>query len=868
MLRLLRHLWRNLAGRTRFERDMSEEMRLHLDLHEESLRQHGSSPADARWRARAEFGNITAAKDACRDATGIGRFDLCVQDARVALRRLRASPAFAATAVASLALGFGANAVIFSALNGLLLKPLPFDASHELAWVFSVAAAQPDVPRTVAADDVTAIAERGSFDSLAVIDDTTLVWERPERFQLWKGLSVTRSLADVLRIRPAAGQFPRDEELAAMGPAIAISEERWRRDFGADGAVIGRRLQFADNKSFVVVAVLPARLEFPLRRAPLGGTGSGFEPGVQDFWILNGVRAASWPGGLVLSRLSRGADARSAALDISTLAPDRSRPDGESRTLRVVPMRDQVLGLLKPVLPILQAFALVVLMAACANLANLMLARAITYRADAAVRLALGASTHHLSRLAFVESLLVCALGATAGLAVAVGGPRLLMTLMPPAAPVVRTIAPDAATLLVLLSLCLAATVFFTVLPGVVRSKLPGVVLLRESSRDAAPAPSRLLRGLVAAQLSMSLVLLTGAAALQGSLTRLIHVDSGYRTSHVLTADVLLYIPQSQRVLQNVYGRLRTLPGVEALGVIHSTPLTGKWSVRDSIEIIDANGRHTTAPMTGSFVGFDYFGAMGIDLVAGRYFSDAEALMPDSPAVIINDLAARAYFPGGRAVGARLFMYGSYRQVVGIVRATRDIRPDAPPEPQWYQPMFFDGSQIVMRVSGDPRQYVERVTRALLDADSRLIVNSVAPLDDIVADRVMESRMAALLTSCFAVLALGLAGLGLAGVLHFTASRRWRELGLRVALGATRRSLMWLVTREAAATIAIGVAAGVPLMRATVWILQPLLFQGPAIEPHVIATIVMTLLMVSAVACVIPAWRAARVDPMVALRKV
>jgi predicted permease len=863
MWRRLARALRNLGIRGRFERDLAEELRLHLEFHEAELRRQGHAATEARRLARAEFGSVASAMDGCRDARGIGRVDALIQDVRVATRRLRAAPAFTVTAVLSLAIGFGANAVVFSAINGLLLSPLPFERAEQLAWVSTVDPVRPGDREAVGSEHVNMLVGRPeTFASVAVIDDASLVWERGERFQSWTGLSVTSSLSQVLKVRAVAGRLPEVDETLAS-PSMAISEERWRRDFGADPGVIGRRLDFADRKSFTIVAVLPAGLEFPYARAPLAGTGSGFRPGVQDFWILNHVRAADWPGGIVIGRA---ADDQSLDRVAASVAAVPVRQDGRSRALSVMPLREQVLGPLHDALPLLQGFALLVLVAACGNLSALILARATASRAESAVRLALGAGLTHLTRLAAVEALLICALGAGLGFVVALAGPSLLVGLAG-TQPLVHRIAPGVATLGVLLGLCVAATTFFSWLPGRIQSTLPVITLLRDSGRAAMPAAARWLRPLVAAQFALSLVLLASAALLQTSLSRLIHVDSGYEPDRVLTADVLLYVPKAQEPLRRIYDRVRTLPGVEALGVVHSTPLTAKWSIQDTIDVIDGGERRATKPMIGGLVAFDYFQVMGIDLVAGRYFTEAEAFEADPRAVILNDLAARAYFPDGNAVGGRLFMYGAVREVVGVVRATREIRLDAAPEPQFYQPMFFGSSQIVLKVAGDPGRYVESVRRALLEADSRLIVGDVTPLGAIVSDHVSERRLAARLVSVFAGLAVVLAGVGLGGVLHFSTSRRWREFGVRAALGATRQALLWHVARDAVRLISSGLTFGIPLALLAVWFLRPFLFGGPELDWRIAIGVASMFCLIVGFACLVPAWRASRVDPLEALRR-
>jgi predicted permease len=859
----LRRFIDRFLARRKFERAMGEEMRLHIDLHEESLVEKGLSRSEARRLARADFGSVAAAKDACRDARRFGRADALGREVRTSIRRLRMSPGFVVTAVTTLAVGLGANVLVFGALYGLLVKPLPLEAADRVTWIFSRNAGDAGDRQPLSSEEVQLIATRArSLAAIAVLDDVTLIRERPERFERWQGLAVTPSLFDVLRIGPVLG---RGEPTLSGPQAILISHERWTRDFAADPAIVGRTLEFSDKKIFTVQGVLPAGLEFPFARSPLAGNGSGFVEGGQDFWILSAVRNNSWPGGVVISRLADSADVGTAEKELAALGAERAAKDPR-RSLEVSTLRDQALGFLKPALPLIQMFALLLFAAACANLASLICARTVADRRQAGVRIALGATGRHLARLSAIEALLISGAGAAAALLIAIGGKAVLSKVLPFAPAQSSGPLGDWPPLLMLAGLTLVAVLLLAIVPGIVRSGMRPGALLDGAPRGVSPRSSRMLRTLVAAQLALSLVLLAGAGVLRASLHRLLGVDAGYVAAQVVTADVQLFVPNAQTALREIYQKVRSLPGVEALGVIHSTPLTGKWSIRDTIEIVEGDRRRQTSRMTGGFVAFDYFQAMGIDLVAGRYFTDDEAMQAQPRAVIINDLAARQYFPGGNAVGARLFMYGAFREVVGVVRATRDVRLDLPAEPQFYQPMFFNGSQIAARVAGDPSDYVEPIRRTLLGADPRLIVGDVRPLGDIVADRVRERQLAATLSSSFALLTVALAGLGLAGVLLFTIAGRRRELGVRAALGATPSSLAVLVGRDALGMVAAGLVAGAILFYSTGRLLRDLLFDVSAFDPLLLSGAVGGIVLAALIAALIPAWRAGKVDPVTALR--
>lgn len=861
MRRWLARLAARLRARRAFERMMNREMRLHLELHEDELERQGLSRKDARRQARADFGSVAAAKDDCRDARGFGRLDTLGRELRTSVRALRRAPGFVVASVASMAVGLGANLLVFSALHQLLLKPLPIASAERVAWLFAEDAGHPGDRQPLSSGEVRALASRATaLSSIAVVDDSTLVREVPERYELWRGLSVTPGLFDVLQVTPVAGTTG-----ASSGGGMLISHERWQKDFAGSAKILGSTLVFADNKHFPVVGILPPGLEFPYRRSPQIGTGSGFTPGVQDFWIVNPVRDHDWPGGLTIARLSA-ASRLSSWAEVAVAADSGPRTEGERRSAVAVSLRDHSLGMLAPALPVLQAFALLVLLAALANVACLQLARATRQRTEAGVRIALGATTGHLWRTNLTESMLVTLLGACAAFALAAAGRGAFANITGDNAIVADVTIVNGSTLVMLAAVTMVIAAGLAGIPALARARSTVNTLVGGAPRGASPQTSRALRALVAAQFALSLVLVAGAAALQRSLDRLLSVDAGYRTDHVVTADVLLYVPKAHQALREIYSRVRTLPGIEYFGVIHSTPLTGKWSIRDTIEIVEGPDRRTTAPMTGGFVAYDYFQAMGIDLVAGRYFREDEAFEANPRAVIINDLAADRYFPAGKAVGARLFMYGALREVVGVVRATRDVRLETAAEPQFYQPMFFDGSQIAVRVTGDPASYVEPIRATLLASDSRLIVNEVTPLGRLVAERVRERRLAARLVTVFGALVVVLAAIGLAGVIHFVALEKWRELGVRAALGATRGGLTTVIFRDAIGMVGVGLMTGAVVIAITGRSLRGLLFEGSPYEPGALALAVAAVTIVGLMAGLVPAWRAGRADPLTALR--
>ena len=787
-------------------------------------------------------------------------------DFRFAFRRLRATPAFLITAALTLALGMGANALMFSAANGLLRRPLPFHDADNLVWVLGRMPDAPAEPDTLTSQEAELVARRPSlFARTAGIGDAGLVREVGPRHDRWLGLWATRSLFDVLHITPALGAIPSTLPPDGAPRAIFISHERWTRDFNSDSAIAGRTLAFADNKSFVIAGVLPPGVEFPFSRAPHKGHGAGFRPGVQDFWILAPDPPGGHPGGVMIARLAAGRDAESARAEVTALAsqlPGRA----PGRAYSVTSMRDHALGLIGPALPVLQLFSLLVLVIACANLANLMLARAAAARTDTAMRIALGASRRDLVRLQAVEAFIVSACGAAAGLALAWLGREMLAALAPRHTALVARLTIDGAVMLFLGGTAVLTTLLFGVIPGIVRGagSLSGLL---SSARHTGRGTERTLRWLAVSQIGLSLALLAAAAALHNSLQRLINVDAGYRTGGVITAETLLYIPNREAtpIMSALVDRLEAQPYVEAVGFVHSTPLTGKWPVRDTFEVIDGPGAGETPSMPGSFVSPGYFAVMRIPVLAGRAFEEADTRRADYP-IVINDIAARQFFPGRNPIGARVRMTGKLREIVGVVKATRDARLDAAAEPQWYQPIVFGTSEMLVRVSGDPAAHLPSVRREIEAADPRMIIQRIVPLDAIAGDSILERRMASSLVSAFACMAIALAAVGLFGMMHFGVLRRRRELAIRSALGATRARLLRGVLARSLFVASAGIAIGIALSLALAGSLRSFMFETVPASAGTLALASALMLVVALAAAFQPAWRAAAADPAAALK--
>jgi putative ABC transport system permease protein len=791
-------------------------------------------------------------------------------DLRFALRRLLASPGFLVTAVLTLALGMGANTLAFSVVHGLLLRPLPFGDADRIVWIFARTPQAPGERETVSGDEGDALARRTpAFAATAAIGDSGLVRELPSRHDRWRGIWATAGLSEVLRVRPIAGAIPATLPPDGAPRAMLIGHERWMRDFGGDPSIVGQTLAFADNKRFVVAGVLPAGLEFPYVRPPHKGHGAGFTAGVQDFWILAPDRAGEHPGGVMIARLrdavSMNASASAVASTSAALASSLPQQNG-GRSLLAIPLRTQVLGMLEQVLPLVQLFSALVLLIACANLANLMFARAAAARSDMSIRVALGARRSDLARLYAIEALVIAATAALLGLVLARLGRDALSAMAPRHGALLARVTLDGSVLALAAGIAIAVTMVCAIVP-ILRQPRGPIGTVMAASRHTTRGLRRTLGSVAIAQIALTVTLLAGAAALRASLDRLLSVDAGYDATGVITADTLLYIPNKEAAvsLATLASRLRALPFVESVGFVHSAPLTGKWIVRDTFDVMDGPAAGRTPEMPGSFVAPEFFKTMRIPLLAGRAFEDRDLGRRDFP-IIINDVAARRFFPHRNPVGAQVRMTGRLREIVGVVKATRDLRPDAEPEPQWYQPGLSGSSELLVRVAGRPHDRVAAVRDQIAASDPRIIVNRILPLEDVAADTVLERRMASHVVSIFAGTALALAAVGLFGVMHFGVLRQRREFAIRSALGATRSRILRGVLQHSLGLAGAGIAVGASFSALLAGVLQRLLFDTAAFSPSTLGLAAAILVMVSTAAAFLPAWRAATADPVAVLK--
>lgn len=791
----------------------------------------------------------------------------------IAIRRLARVPGFAIATVLTVALAVGTNGIIFSAVRGLLIRPLPLWQADRVVWVYGADIAQGDADRSAVYDrEANALRrQRHLFEAVAVIGDRSFVRHVGAQRMRWRGLWVTPSLLDVLHVQPAAGRAITIHDARSRSAVMMISYERWTRDLGGDPSVIGQPLRFIDNKTFTVVGVLPPALEFPQGRPPRAGNGAGYRPGVQDFWIL-GQQGDELPGGTVVARLQPAvppARASAEAAAIPAAVADTNDAAANRRRLDVVPMRAQALGLLDPGLRLAQGCAALMLLLAAANLTNLSLIRLRARRRELAILSAVGAPRSAIARAVVAETTILSAAGGMMGLGLAASARGILRALSAGGAPMLERVEIDWMVALFTLAATVIVALLVSLVPAIAATRTdPRAAMAGGGWGHAGDARGGSVRAaFVISQVAIAMLLSIGAGLIARSFTRLMAEDTGYQPAGVITADIEIYDhPKSAQYYRDLHRTLLATPGVEAVGLIHATPLTSTWRFGDRFEVVGRSYPPEGAPrVAGSFVAFDYFAAMRIPILAGRAFTAEEYMDWRSSALIINESAARRFFPEQDPIGQRVHI-GKVRTIVGVVKDSRDVRLDAPAEPTWYQPVFGKGNQLIVRTSGDEAAAVAAIRRVLLASDPNLVIESIGPFRDVIASTVTERRMAMRLLAALAGLAVFLASVGLYGVMSFSVKQRMKELGVRSALGASPAALRALVLRSGLRLSLIGLSIGLLLALASTRVLRGLLYHVSPTEPSTILQMAALLFVVSLLACGVPAWGASRVSAAVAMR--
>ena len=801
------------------------------------------------------------------------------QDVRYALRMMVKNPAFTTIAIVALALGIGANSAIFSVVNTVLLQPLPYNDPDRLMMVWEDKAARGFPRDTPSAGNFVDWRDQSqSFEGMAAMADESFNLTGsgdPERID---GKKVSGSFFNLLGVAPQLGRgFLVEEDQPGRNQVVVLSHRLWQRRFAGDPNIVGKTLTL-NGQPNQVVGVMPAQFEFPSRDAEL--------------WVpiaFTNEQAANRGRHYlqIIGRLKPGVTLQQAQAEMNTIAvrlqqqyPQQNSEQG----IAVVPLHEQLVGDIKPALLVLLGAVGFVLLVACANVANLLLARAAGRQKEIALRLALGASRWRLLRQFLTESVLLAAFGGIVGLLLSLVALKVLKGFMPATIAQAQSVSIDARVLLFTLGVSILTGLVFGLAPAVQSSNFNLNESLKEGGRDSSVGArgSRLRGILVVTEVAVSLLLLIGAGLLINSFLRLRSVDPGFKAENLLTMKVVLprakYATHQQRsaFYADLVRRVESLPGVTSAGVTTNLPL---YRQGNSITVNFA-GRPEPPPgqkpaVVTRVISPNYFSTMNIPLLSGRNVNDQDR--EDGPAVaVINETMARRFWPNQEPVGQR-FTPGpvsgppeAWIAVVGVVKDVRQFELIAEPKPQMYlhyqQVGFFEPNDLVVKTAVDPLSLAGSVRKAVWDIDKDQPVSNIKTMDEILSTSIEKQRFTMLLLGIFAGVALLLAAVGIYGVMSYTLAQRTHEIGIRMALGAQRSHVLKLAVGQGLKLVLVGVAIGLIAAFGLTRLMTSLLFGVRPTDPATLVIISAILISVALLASYIPARRATKVDPLVALR--
>ena len=873
---------RFLFSRKRRQAELIEEIQSHLEMAVRDRMERGEGAVQARATAQREFGNAAVVREVTHDQWGWAWLENLFQDLHFAVRMLRKAPGFTTVAVLTLALGIGANTAIFSIVDAVLLQSLPYPDPDQLVLMFDVALKQPDALAGMSYRDFSECREQNHvFSEMAgnAFHDLTLTGAGEPSVVDTAG--VTPEIFPVLGAKPLAGRtlLPEDGKQGAA-PVAVVSENLWRSRFGANPELIGQSISL-DMRAFTVVGILPASFRYP----------DGFPR--QDVWIpvaqdpLFGP-LLSQPGVPVLGgvgRLKPGISMEQAQEEMNTLSARFAKEfpvQDSGLTIRIEPYRQFVVGKLKSALLILLGAVSIVLLIACANIANLLLARATSRGREIAVRHALGAGRARIVRQLLTESVLLGLLGGVTGVLLAAWGVRILRPFLPSDVTRINSIHVAGPVLAFALLLSLAAALAFGLAPALLVTPSNLQTNIKEGGERTGQRGGQRVRSCLAiAEISLAMVLLVAGGLLIRSLALVMSVNPGFDPNHVIEAEVSL--PQFQystpqqwaAFASELLARLHAQPGLRDSALAAPLPMDRQGEATFEFSIVGnpplPPGKSTTADY--ATVSPDYFRVMRIPLMRGRFFSEEDS--PSSPKVaIISETLARRYFSNQDPIGRRMrfgFPPNSnvLREIVGIVGDVRDASLSRQPGPMMYVPFAqapLWGGEVVARSSLSASSVAAGIRHATHAIDKYLPVTDIESFPEAVGKSISQERFQTFLLGSFSAIALVLAAVGILGVISYSASQRTHEIGIRMALGAQRRDVLRLILGQGAKLALVGLGVGIIAAFLLTRLMSSLLYSVSPKDPVTFASVAIVLLAVALTACYIPARRAMRVDPMVALR--
>ncbi|HEX3184589.1 MAG TPA: ABC transporter permease [Pyrinomonadaceae bacterium] len=883
-LNILRDRLKALRQRDSVIDDIDREMRTHLDLQTEANIRAGMSPREAHEQARRSFGNLNRAVDAAYDVKGGGVFETLAQDVRYGARMLLKHKAFTLVAVITLALGIGANSAIFSVVNELLLRPLPYSDPDRIVMLWEVSPEGRHQNTTSRANFRAWRDQSTSYEHMAAFSDQRLTLTGNFEPEEVSGQLAIPDMFKVLGVDPILGRTLLPEDGNDSSPLVAVlSYGLWQRRFGGQSSAIGQPIVLNGLK-FEIVGVMPPNFQFHIKQR--SGTGRPAE-----VWITLPMPTGNTENerGRFLStvaKLKPGVTPEQAGAELRTIEArlsDEVPQFNKNFSAEVLPLREQFFGNVRRPLWLMLGAVGFVLLIACANVANLLLSLATAREKEIALRAALGARRSRIVRQLLTESLLLALLGSALGLGFAWLGIKALLMISPRDVVSLQGVGVNLSVLLWTLGVSVLTGIIFGLAPALHISRLNLNESLKEGGKaDSGQATgSRRIRSvLVVSEIALAVVLLASAGLLVRSFIRLQQVDRGFNPDNVLSMVVRLpsaRYPQDPQLIQffnQAMDRLRNLPGVRSAGMINFLPLYGGLGSNTGFKII---GRPEPPPGQGPscdvrVVDAGYFQTLGIPLLRGRNFSDSEQ-REAKRVVLINEAFARKHFPNEDPIGQRvdvaMFEQPTITEIIGVVGNVRydSLIDEAPPAVYFPHPeLAYPFMTLVLRTDGEPAAIAPAVQREIRAIDPNQPVSDVRTMDQVMAEAVSRSRFNTLLLGLFAALATLLSAVGIFGVMNYSVALRTREIGLRLAIGAQPRQVLLLVLKQGLTLTIAGVGLGLLAAFALTRLLTGLLFGVEAVDATTFTTISLLLVMVSLLACYLPARRAMRIDPMMALR--
>lgn len=868
---------RSLLHRGRVEDELDEELRYHLDRQIEENLAAGMTATEARYAALRALGGIEQHKEECRDMRRVNFIEDFVRDIRYGLRVLIKSPIFTIVSVLSLALGIGANTAIFSVVNGLLLQPLPYPEPDRIVDVWHTPP-QESFPgmKTFSVSPGNYLdwkSQNESFDSMAAYQGSIFSMSNANNPVTVIGTAVTSEFFSVLRSTAGLGRtFLPEEEQQGRNQVVVLSYGLWQRSFASDPNLVGQTITL-DSQKYTVIGVMPARFQFP----------QGAELWVPLAWDEKERQTRAIHDYGVMARLKPGVPIEKSQADMSAISSRLEQQYPEANKgwgAVVVPLREDLVGDTRPALLVLFGAVGFVLLIACANVANLMLARGANRKKEIAIRIALGAARGRIIRQLLTESILLSTAGGLIGLLLAHWSSQLLIQLSTDSLSIPADTSIDGWALIFTLLLSFGAGIIAGIAPAFQFSASDTSETLKQGTgrTGGSSVGQRTRKALVISEVILSLILLVGAGLMIRSFWKLQQVDPGFDTSNTLVMTIGLPAtkypePQQQGAFfDRVVEQISTLPGVVSAGATTTLPLSGGGSTQPFTiqgRPEPAVAEQPTAKMR--YISSDYFRAMGIPLRQGRFFTDQDR-DKGAQVLIISETMARQFWPGEDPIGKRLtpsfHLKEGAREIIGIVG---DVKAglDSDVSPVMYMPYKQSPRSfmtVVARTASNPQNFTQSISAAIHQIDNEQALWNVRTMEQVLANSVSGRRFNMTLLIIFAGLALILAAVGVYGVMNYSVTLRRRELGIRLALGAQKKDVLRLVLGQGLILTLTGVGVGVMVAYGLTRLMESLLYGISATDFLTFMTVSSVLLVVGLLASYLPARRATKVDPMIALR--